>query len=207
MSACPSLNPPILRVPREEQATDGLRFVCTLILRAIALQSFDLASGMRVIVGSAPSCKVVVADASVAPLHVYLEVTDFGLRIRDLSLNQSSGTFFGTLRVTEAFMTEDGGEIRIGDAALRISMDGKPASVQHLERVHALQSPESSGPQKQTLAPMPLAKARAIAIEAFEQNYIREALRQTQGNVTKAAATAGIARRYFQKLRAKHDGC
>ncbi len=51
---------------------------------------------------------------------------------------------------------------------------------------------------------LPLPEARQIVMEEFERRYLEHALMQHGGNVTRAAAAAGIARRYFHLLRARH---
>ena len=50
---------------------------------------------------------------------------------------------------------------------------------------------------------LPLVQARRYAIEDFEQRYLERLLGRHGGNVTKAAAAAGVARRHFQRLRAR----
>jgi DNA-binding NtrC family response regulator len=52
---------------------------------------------------------------------------------------------------------------------------------------------------------LPLIPARQKLIERFERRYIERILEQHGGNVVHAAAAAGIARRYFQILRAKRE--
>ena len=49
--------------------------------------------------------------------------------------------------------------------------------------------------------PLPLARARVV--EAFEQLYLEQVLAEHGGNVLRAAAASGIARRYFQILRTR----
>jgi DNA-binding NtrC family response regulator len=46
--------------------------------------------------------------------------------------------------------------------------------------------------------------AKAAAVRAFERDYVLRLLRQTQGNVTRAAQIAGKERRAFGKLLKKH---
>ncbi len=53
---------------------------------------------------------------------------------------------------------------------------------------------------------LPWSDARDRAIEAFEARYVRAMLERHGGNVTRAAAAAGLARRYFHKLKARHVG-
>jgi DNA-binding NtrC family response regulator len=48
-----------------------------------------------------------------------------------------------------------------------------------------------------------LVDSRKRVVAEFERCYIDESLAQNGGNVTRAAATAGIPRRYFQILKAK----
>jgi DNA-binding NtrC family response regulator len=53
---------------------------------------------------------------------------------------------------------------------------------------------------------LPLAEARQRLIDEFESRYIEHLIEQHDGNVTRAAAAAGIARRHLQRLRAKQRG-
>ncbi len=50
---------------------------------------------------------------------------------------------------------------------------------------------------------LPLPRARALVIDAFERRYVERVLARYDGNVVRAAAASGIARRYFQLLRAR----
>jgi transcriptional regulator with GAF, ATPase, and Fis domain len=50
---------------------------------------------------------------------------------------------------------------------------------------------------------LPLIHARRKLVEEFEQRYIARVLVEHGGNVVRAAAASGIARRYFQLLRAR----
>ncbi len=50
---------------------------------------------------------------------------------------------------------------------------------------------------------LPLAPARQRVVDEFERRYVARVVTAHGGNVGKAAAAAGIARRYFQLLRAK----
>src|SRR5262249_33088684 len=45
--------------------------------------------------------------------------------------------------------------------------------------------------------------ARRKVLEAFERRFIEAALPKSGGNVTRAAAVSGLARRYFYKVRAR----
>ncbi|MFO0742021.1 MAG: sigma 54-interacting transcriptional regulator [Labilithrix sp.] len=53
-------------------------------------------------------------------------------------------------------------------------------------------------------ADLPLAAAREKVVKAFERRYIERVLARHGGNVSRAAASSGLARRYFQLLNAKH---
>jgi two-component system, NtrC family, response regulator HydG len=52
-------------------------------------------------------------------------------------------------------------------------------------------------------ARLPLAEARARLVEEFELRYVERALREHGGVVTRAAEASGIARRHFQRLKAR----
>ncbi|HEY6562845.1 MAG TPA: sigma 54-interacting transcriptional regulator [Polyangiaceae bacterium] len=52
---------------------------------------------------------------------------------------------------------------------------------------------------------LPLANARQRLVDEFERRYIQQALDRHNGCVSDAAASAGVARRYFQLLRAKKE--
>jgi hypothetical protein len=51
---------------------------------------------------------------------------------------------------------------------------------------------------------LPLPRARQRIVDEFERRYVQRVLAQHGGNVGSAAAASGIARRYFQLLRARH---
>jgi DNA-binding NtrC family response regulator len=50
---------------------------------------------------------------------------------------------------------------------------------------------------------LPFPRAREKLVEAFESRYVEDVLRRHGGNVARAAAASGIARRYFQILQAR----
>ncbi|MBX3225995.1 MAG: sigma 54-interacting transcriptional regulator [Labilithrix sp.] len=52
---------------------------------------------------------------------------------------------------------------------------------------------------------LPLARARELVVNEFEKAYVERVLAQHGGSVAKAAAASGLARRYFQLLRAKRS--
>jgi DNA-binding NtrC family response regulator len=53
---------------------------------------------------------------------------------------------------------------------------------------------------------LPYAEARRRLLGAFEQSYVERMLDAHQGNVTRAAAACGLARRNFQLIRARRSG-
>jgi two-component system, NtrC family, response regulator HydG len=80
--------------------------------------------------------------------------------------------------------------IALGAFAESGSTDDAPsASGDVIERVLALD--------------LPLVEARAKVVTEFEARYLAKVLEQHGGNVSRAAAASGIARRYFQLLRAR----
>jgi DNA-binding NtrC family response regulator len=50
---------------------------------------------------------------------------------------------------------------------------------------------------------LPLSDSRAMVVEDFERRYIQDMLGRHGGDASRAAAAAGVARRYFQLLRSK----
>ncbi len=50
---------------------------------------------------------------------------------------------------------------------------------------------------------LPFPRAREKLVEAFERRYVEDVLRRHGGNVVRAAAASGIARRYFQIIQAR----
>ena len=80
-------------------------------------------------------------------------------------------------------------------------------------------APSSTAPASAAASPMrdpfeavlsqelPLSQARAKVVEDFERRYLERVLDKHGGNVRRAAEASGIARRYFQILRARQkDG-
>ena len=52
---------------------------------------------------------------------------------------------------------------------------------------------------------LPLPRARQQLAEQFERRYVERILARYDGNVARAAAASGLARRYFQLLRQRHQ--
>ncbi len=53
---------------------------------------------------------------------------------------------------------------------------------------------------------LPLSRARERVVDEFEKRYVQRVLADNAGNVTQAARASGIAKRYFQLLRARKQG-
>ena len=51
---------------------------------------------------------------------------------------------------------------------------------------------------------LPITQARQKVIDAFEHRYLEQVLSENGGDTARAAAVSGVARRYFNVLRAKH---
>ena len=52
------------------------------------------------------------------------------------------------------------------------------------------------------MAPHP--RARDLVLGEFERRYVERVLTAHNGNVARAAAASGIARRYFQLIKGRH---
>ena len=50
---------------------------------------------------------------------------------------------------------------------------------------------------------LPFPRARETLMEEFERRYVERVLAKYNGNVGRAAAASGIARRYFQMIRSR----
>jgi transcriptional regulator with GAF, ATPase, and Fis domain len=86
------------------------------------------------------------------------------------------------------------GELALGDGELGMAAPAEPAGI-----------PASQDAIEQVLAlDLPLTRAREQVMRAFEQRYVKRVLDRYDGNVVRAAAASGIARRYFQILRARY---
>ena len=82
--------------------------------------------------------------------------------------------------------------IALGDLAVEGPLPRPPPHPDSTERVLALD--------------LPLIEARAMLVDDFERRYIERMLQKHNKDATAAAAAAGIARRYFQLLRARRTG-
>jgi DNA-binding NtrC family response regulator len=57
--------------------------------------------------------------------------------------------------------------------------------------------------QRVLAADLTLGQARDVVLDDFERRFVKQVLARYGGNVTRAAAASGLARRYFQVLRVK----
>ncbi len=60
-------------------------------------------------------------------------------------------------------------------------------------------------PDPQAVLDLPFKEAKNQLIERFEREYLRELLRRHKGNISRAAAEAGIDRNYIHRLVKKYD--
>ena len=89
--------------------------------------------------------------------------------------------------------------IALGDVASPKTRAPAPAAPPHVEGATPDDMVERVLEQD-----LPLVRAREIVVHEFEQRYVKRVLARYDGNVVRAAAASGIARRYFQILRARH---
>ena len=91
--------------------------------------------------------------------------------------------------------------LSLGDAALADLGDGGPARTGGVG--------ESTVPDKRGSDPamleMPFKEAKAQLVEAFERDYLRALLARHHGNISRAAAEAGIDRNYIHRLVKKYN--
>jgi DNA-binding NtrC family response regulator len=95
-----------------------------------------------------------------------------------------------------------------------------PGNVRELRHVVArkvalgdaeLEGPPPAAPEVHALTDrvldldLPFSQARAQVLAAFERRYVERVLAKHGGNVSRAAAASGIARRYFQILRSRRS--
>lgn len=99
------------------------------------------------------------------------------------------------------------GNVReLGNALARLVALGPVASLAR-GRPHLMKSAGGDLPQEPFAeilsADLPFPQARQRILDAFERAYVERVLSQHGGNVARAAAASGIARRYFQIIRAR----
>jgi two-component system, NtrC family, response regulator HydG len=87
--------------------------------------------------------------------------------------------------------------LALGELA-NITEQGGPAAMQA-----ELDAVEEPGDVFDRALVLPLGEARQKVVEEFERRYVERMLESHGGNVTRAAESAGVARRYFQILKAR----
>jgi DNA-binding NtrC family response regulator len=95
--------------------------------------------------------------------------------------------------------------LALGDLSeLDLDASAEPVAGEPLEAAGPRAASNQGDPIARILASgLPLAEARQLLIDEFEKRYVQHALEAHHGNVTRAAAAAGIARRHLQRLKAK----
>jgi transcriptional regulator with GAF, ATPase, and Fis domain len=66
-------------------------------------------------------------------------------------------------------------------------------------------SPSTPHPAERVDPTLPYEVARRQALDAFERDYVTQALARHAGNVAAAARAAGVNRTYFHRLLSRHD--
>ncbi len=87
--------------------------------------------------------------------------------------------------------------LALGELA-NLGQSGGPAAM-HAE----LMASDPPGDVFDRALTLPLGEARQMVVEEFERRYVEKMLASHGGNVTRAAESAGVARRYFQIMKAR----
>jgi two-component system, NtrC family, response regulator HydG len=100
--------------------------------------------------------------------------------------------------------------LALGDLAHALSI-GQEASAAVAPRSGSELPPPLTLPPDDVIARviklgLPLSRSRELVVDDFERRYVQAVLDRHQGDATKAAQASGIARRYFQLLRARQAG-
>jgi len=100
------------------------------------------------------------------------------------------------------------GELAMGDSEWR---DGGSPSVPSSRDSQPRSSPDPVPPRQDVIERvitlgLPLSRSRELVVDEFERRYVQTVLDRHGGDATKAAQASGIARRYFQLLRARQAG-
>ncbi len=88
--------------------------------------------------------------------------------------------------------------LALGDLAPTTGLSATPASDDSAEPTEAVILDEA-------VLKLPYPAARQRVLEAFERRYIERVLAAHNGNVVRAAAASGIARRYFYVIRTRRE--
>jgi len=97
--------------------------------------------------------------------------------------------------------------LALGDLATSHTPRSPTASKAQPERTTAQGIATGGDPIAAVLAlDLPLGETRQRIVDELERRYVKHVLDANGGNVTRAAASAGVARRYFHRLKAKVSG-
>lgn len=84
-------------------------------------------------------------------------------------------------------------QLALGDLASEHFPDAAPAADASIDAIESILGLD-----------LPLPMAREKLVDVFERRYVERMVARYDGNVSRAAVASGLARRYFQKLRARH---
>ena len=129
-------------------------------------------------------------DAALLAAHFWRELSGEGVPIpEDLLAHCAAASWPGNVRELENAI------------ARRVALGALPTPP---PRPIATPAAASDPFVEQVLAlDLPLPEARARVVDHFERRYVERVLAAHGGNVARAAAASGLARRYFQLLRAR----
>ena len=93
--------------------------------------------------------------------------------------------------------------LSLGDAALQDLGDGRPSSPT-LTEGDVPRRPSTPLPAGSDVLELPFKEAKAALVESFERDYLIALLARHRGNISRAAAEAGIDRNYIHRLVKKY---
>jgi two-component system response regulator HydG len=135
-------------------------------------------------------------DVALLATHFWQQLGGEGELPYDLLLRLEDATWPGNVRELQNAITR---RIALGDLAQ--------------DRAHAAKAseppPRASGQDviDRVLAlDLPLGPSRDRVVDDFERRYVQRVLARHGGDIAQAAAASGIARRYFQLIRARQKG-
>ncbi len=150
-----------------------------------------------------PALRRRTGDVSVLAFHFWRQLAGKGLPFpSDFAPRLESYTWPGNVRELYNAVAR---RVALGDLAAIETARSAPAEAGPSILPNAPLSSRGHDVIEEVLAQdLPLTRARERVVEEFERRYVTRVLAQHGGNVSKASAASGIARRYFQLLRARH---